>query len=68
LTYWSLDWPLSANQVFNSANDPALPKRYAECRPLAFMLPGGQVADCTAGAALLDFLFSIDKITQAPQD
>ena len=28
----------------------------AQCRPLAFMLTGGQVADCTAGAALLDRL------------
>ena len=28
----------------------------AQCRPLAFMLTGGHVADCSAGAALLDRL------------
>jgi transposase len=28
----------------------------AQCRPLAFMLTGGQVADCTAGATLLERL------------
>src|SRR5208283_3087757 len=32
----------------------------AQCRPLAFMLTGGQVADCTAGAALLDQLPDCD--------
>ena len=26
----------------------------AECRPLAFLLTGGQIADCTAGAVLLE--------------
>jgi transposase len=26
----------------------------AECRPIAFLLTGGQVADCTAGAVLLE--------------
>jgi transposase len=30
----------------------ALTDRY--CRPIAFLLTGGQVADCTAGAALLE--------------
>ncbi len=25
----------------------------AECRPVAFLLTGGQIADCTAGAVLL---------------
>src|SRR4051794_3813693 len=28
----------------------------ADCRPLAFMLTGGQVADCTAGATLIEQL------------
>jgi transposase len=28
----------------------------AQCRPLAFMLTGGQVADCTSGALLLEQL------------
>lgn len=28
----------------------------AQCRPLAFMLTGGQIADCTAGAMLLEQL------------
>ena len=27
-----------------------------QCRPIAFMLTGGQVADCTAGAQLLERL------------
>jgi transposase len=31
-----------------------------QCRPLAFMLTGGQVADCTAGAALLQLLPDCD--------
>src|SRR5471030_3201304 len=31
-----------------------------ECRPLAFMLTGGQVADCTAGAVLLEQLPQCD--------
>ena len=26
----------------------------AECRPVAFLLTGGQIADCTAGAVLLE--------------
>jgi transposase len=26
----------------------------AECRPVAFLLTGGQVADCTAGAVLIE--------------
>ena len=26
----------------------------AECRPIAFLLTGGQIADCTAGAVLLE--------------
>jgi len=32
----------------------------AECRPLAFMLTGGQVADCTAGADLIKQLPDCD--------
>ena len=32
----------------------------AQCRPLAFMLTGGQVADCTAGALLLEQLPDCD--------
>lgn len=32
----------------------------AECRPLAFMLTGGQVADCTAGADLIQQLPDCD--------
>jgi transposase len=28
----------------------------AQCRPIAFMLTGGQIADCTAGAALIEKL------------
>jgi transposase len=32
----------------------------AQCRPLAFMLSGGHVADCTAGAALLEQLPACD--------
>ena len=28
----------------------------AQCRPVAFLLTGGQVADCTAADALLDLL------------
>jgi transposase len=34
----------------------------AQCRPLAFMLTGGQVADCTAGGALLDRLPDCDVL------
>jgi transposase len=34
----------------------------ALCRPLAFMLTGGQVADCTAAAALLDRLPNCDVL------
>ena len=32
----------------------------AQCRPLAFMPTGGQVADCTAGALLLEQLPDCD--------
>jgi transposase len=32
----------------------------AQCRPLAFMLTGGQVADCTSGALLLEQLPDYD--------
>jgi transposase len=34
----------------------------AQCRPLAFRLTGGQVADCIAGAALLDSLPDCDVL------
>jgi transposase len=34
----------------------------AQCRPLAFMLTGGQVADCTAGATLLQRLPDCDVL------
>jgi transposase len=34
----------------------------AQCRPLAFLLTGGQVADCSAGAALLDRLPDCDVV------
>jgi transposase len=34
----------------------------AQCRPLAFMLTGGQIADCTAGATLLQRLPDCDVL------
>ncbi len=34
----------------------------AACRPLAFLLTGGQVADCTAGALLLERLPDCDIV------
>jgi len=34
----------------------------AQCRPLAFMLTSGQVADCTAAAALLERLPKCDVL------
>jgi transposase len=34
----------------------------AQCRPLAFMLTGGQVADCTAAGAVLDRLPDCDVL------
>ena len=34
----------------------------AQCRPLAFVLTGGQIADCTAGAELLEKLATCDVL------
>jgi transposase len=50
------DWPLAGRA--DHQNPRALTDRF--CRPMAFLLTGGQVADCVAADALLDHLVSAE--------